>query len=209
MCFLGDVNGIKAFDISFTSNLTKSDLPIILDDKGKVYMKNVDGGLEKAKIARRDVYDKSSQIFRAIDLFINSGQRFFNKFLIPILVTNTKLYAVKYHQSDIQPEGDLKENIKIEEVPFVAYNTPRILKWDERKQDVSLCGHLSAGISREMKTILIVNINNLKKLIKFLNTLECPEKKEKEIKEEIKEFKSFLQWEETENKRFEKAISKV
>ena len=139
-----------------------SDLPLRIDDNGK---------LKKETPSRKDVNDHLEQLMRAVQIYLinlkTPYERFLNQSLIPIIVTNANLLLIEYTDEELNERGDLKDYQKIENVPYLAYNYPQILKWDV-SQTVGHIGTRNIEDSEHLKTIFVVNIERLKDFIDIL-----------------------------------------
>ncbi len=139
-----------------------SDLPLRIDDNGK---------LKKENPSRKDVNDHLEQLMRAIQIYLinlkTPEDRFLNKSLIPIIVTNANLFLIEYSDEELDERGDLKDYQKIENVPYLAYNHPQILKWGV-SQVVGHVGTRSIEDSEHLKTIFVVNIERFKEFMDIL-----------------------------------------
>ncbi|MBS3116828.1 hypothetical protein J4421_04500 [Candidatus Woesearchaeota archaeon] len=145
-----------------------SDLALKLDETGKVSLKSDKITVETSY---KDVNDHIYQIIRGIQIYLRGlktpDDRFLNKSLIPIIVTNASLFIIEYSYEELDANGDMKNHQKINEVPYLAYNYPQILGWD-RSQIVGHVGTRNIEDSEHLKTVFVVNIERLKDFINVL-----------------------------------------
>jgi len=132
-----------------------SDIAIMIDDDGKLEMKND----IYAKTSYEDVYDHVIQLLKNMEVYLglksgNFPAKCANKLFCPILLTNAKIGLLDFNDSQIDDSGNLTDYNKLEEVPFVAYNKPFIMQFDNPEEN-----------NEFMKTVFIVNIRHLKEFV--------------------------------------------
>lgn len=152
----------KCRDTSFKA--VRSGFALGLNEEGS-YTKNS---------SPNDVNDAIYQLMCNIQLFLNEldtlSDKFMNKELIPIIVTNANLFIIDYCYEDLNENGDLNENHReISPEPYVAFNFPMILKWNET-QTVGFSGVRNSEESEHLKTIFIVNVEKLDEFICLLSS---------------------------------------
>lgn len=149
-------------------NVVYSDLALKLDENGKVSLKSNKITVETSY---KDVNDHINQMMKAIQIYLGGlrtpDDRFLNKSLIPIIVTNASLFIIEYSYEELDANGDLRTHQKISEVPYLAYNYPQILQW-ARSQIVGHVGTRNIEDSEHLKTVFVVNIEKLKDFIDVL-----------------------------------------
>lgn len=89
--------------------------------------------------------------------------------LFPILVTNAKLYAFSFDETNVDEKADLSSLQDLSEKPWLVFNCSEILRWDENfKQIIKHAGfdlnqtHSTRDyMGSHLKSIFVVNQNHL------------------------------------------------
>ena len=105
-----------------------------------------------------DLEKNIKQILKETEAYIQT-KRFLGKIIIPIIVTNSKLYFLKYSKGDLDNNGDLTDYNSVNEIEGIVYNFPEVLKWDKMQQ--TILSEDEEMFQHHVKSIFIVNINYL------------------------------------------------
>jgi len=112
------------------------------------------------------IHDSVKQVLVETEAFL-CRERFINKSLFPIIVTNSRLLYLDFEDKHIDNSGNLTDYNGLKEVPFLVYNFPEIMFWDNNAQ--MLKSRTSYESSHDnIKSIFFVNVNYLQDLIKML-----------------------------------------
>ncbi|MDO8623317.1 MAG: hypothetical protein Q7R52_03650 [archaeon] len=139
-----------------------TEIAVNLDSDGNIERNN---NSELAKIPRNNIHEKVKQALKELEAYIYNN-RDIGKFIIPIIITNSKLYYFDYTKSDINNNGDLINFQDLEEVNYLVYNFPEILRWDKGQQIVQSL----SNSDHHIKTVFIVNINYLNEFLKEIDS---------------------------------------
>ncbi len=117
---------------------------------------------QDGSISYRDIDDSILQVLNELRAHIMN--RKYKLLYVPIIITNTDLFKIKYSRQDIDSEGNLNKIEPPEKIPFLAYNF---------SMDLTEKGFYIEGptpIWDNTITVFIVNIENVKPFCEFLNT---------------------------------------
>ncbi|MDP1835212.1 MAG: hypothetical protein Q8K75_04700 [Chlamydiales bacterium] len=89
--------------------------------------------------------------------------------LYPILVTNAKLYAFTYDETNVDEKADLSSLQDLSEQPWLVLNYSEILRWDENLRQI--INHIGFDLNQvhdsrdymgsHLKSVFVVNQNHL------------------------------------------------
>lgn len=138
------------------------DIAVMFKDDNRLCTRN-----DLGKTSYKDVHDHIKQVLKETEAYL-STDRFFNKTIMPTIVTNAKLYFLEYSKGDIDSNGNLIDFTNMEEIEGIVYNFPEVMRWDKKRQVISNVGN---SISQDhVKSVFIVNINHLDSFIsKMMN----------------------------------------
>ena len=71
---------------------------------------------------------------------------------------------MNYSNSDISDSGNLTGYRKLENVPYIIYNFPKILLWDNESQVFTKFNESTPLYMRDLYSIFIININNVREI---------------------------------------------
>ncbi|MFH1590842.1 MAG: hypothetical protein ABIC95_02855 [archaeon] len=127
----------------------------------------------------KDVHDHVNQTLKEVEAYI-SEHRFPEQIIIPLIVTNAPLYFITYSKGDIDSAGNLRDFSSIEKVPIVAFNAPKLMRWDNDMQIIE--NDASRERDRDhMKTVFIANISELSSTIKLLIDQDPVRERDREL----------------------------
>ena len=148
--------------ISDDAITTYSDLALEISADGKV----------TPNTNYKDVRDNTNQVLRTMQIYLSKItplKRFISKALIPVIVTNTPLYLVTYKTEQLTSNGDLNAPVDITQIPFLAYNVSRLMRWDvDCSQTIKHIGYKEASDPDDFQTVFICNVETLNKFIAFI-----------------------------------------
>ena len=143
------------------------DVAVEFDEDGKLRRPNRNS--DTAQLSFKDVHKAFRQSLKETEAYISTNEYLsirvvpFNNIIIPIVVTNAKLFFLNYSKVDIDKNGDLINYGDIEEVGYIAYNFPQVLRWGGMGNQIV---YHTSGSQDHVKTIFFVNINYLAEFIK-------------------------------------------
>jgi len=152
-CFTDGQKGIKI------SN-KETDIPSVYSDISLKEEKS------KPKPPQQEIHSKIFEFLKLLEAYLCWGIRFKDKYLIPIIVTNTDLYIVEYNSEKLDDYGNLtEENTNLEKVDYLIYNLGIELRWDNAKQIIYPEFNDNRLNSQNNKSVFIVNVKSLPKFI--------------------------------------------
>ena len=156
--FVNHVVNPKDFDTSW------SGIEIELNN-GKIEVTNKQENI--ARSPRKKIHDHIRQVLKETEAYVDL-ERFIDSTLIPVIVTNAKLYFLDFENSNIDSNGDLTDFKSIKEVESIVYNFPEIMYWDKGRQMVKSKNSKESNHDH-VKSVFIVNVNHLNELINILS----------------------------------------
>lgn len=167
---MGTSEELKILNQITTLDTSSFEISFLLNDEGKLIPK-ISDGVKQFKEPAQEIHKHIRQVLRETEAYLYDPV-FDNEniqTIIPVIVTNAKLYFLSYTKGNIDSRGDLIDYNKIDEAPWIIYNHPQILKWGKNKEIIP-------DSNGNENSIFIVNIGALDRFLKeFEETINVKE----------------------------------
>ena len=137
-----------------------SDIAMMIKSDGRLEVRS-----NEVRTSYRDIHENVRQVLKETEAFL-SIDKFSNTMIVPTIITNAKLYSLEYKEDNIDENGDIKDFENLQQVGFIAYNFPEIMRWDNKQKLVVNAGN--AVSPDHTKTVFIVNINHFESFVHIM-----------------------------------------
>jgi len=153
----GDNRGIKVKSRQTSDfEVAWSDLSILFDENGRLVRSND----KTVRTSNSEIHSHVRQALKELEAYI-SHKAITGKIIIPLIVTNAKLFQLKYSLDNIDSRGNLKKYESFKEIPGLLYNFPEVIKYKHKMSTV----RDDEVFSDHVKSIFILNMDHLKEMI--------------------------------------------
>lgn len=137
--------------------IVRSDIAMMFDPERNLELSNKC----VVKTSYKEINEYIHQVLRQTKIFM-IHDRHINQYIIPIIVTNAKIWVIEFDEKNIDANGDLK-NYDVKKLENgLVYNIPEIFNITTVQIDKSL-------FLEPRKSVFITTVDNLKD---FINTLD-------------------------------------
>ncbi len=148
----------KSSNYSGDYKISKHQISVKISDDKTLEKSNNNKDVRTSDTFNKNIY----QLLENFDVFLEQTPLRGRRYIIPVIVTNARLFYMQYGEESINDFGDLS-NFKLEPQDKIVFNFPYIAKW----QDNELARDRNFGCISE-KSIFIVNIKSLREFIQRL-----------------------------------------
>ena len=96
--------------------------------------------------------------FKAMGIIHNPEKNKIFRYIIPIIITNANLWVLDINETNIDDRGDLIDYSRYSNVPYLIYNRPEKMLWDNDKKIIEWHPTKKDYLNPHLKSVIILNI---------------------------------------------------